>query len=267
MSKETFERFVQFAYTGDYSIPSPVSRTRVTTPKMAGTDVSPLLSRQGTSNGELEWEQTVKEDDKPLAVSIDPRDEFEFFRTPKKDKKKKKGISPWPEPEPVEELPSRREPYPEPRSPQLPTKLLALSYPLSAPRNNYEDSCEPAKSLEKGQSYSNVFLSHASLFLLADYHLIDSLKDLALFKLHKTLCGFDLDGENTVDIIDLARYAYSDEGRGSKKGVGSLRSLICQFMAEKALILSSDTGFAELLSEGGQLPVDLFKFTVQLIHS
>jgi hypothetical protein len=69
-----------------------------------------------------------------------------------------------------------------------------------------------------------------------------------LFKLHKTLCGFELDADNAADIVDLARYAYSDEGRGLEEGVRSLRSLVCQFMAEHALVLASDAAFAELLN-------------------
>jgi hypothetical protein len=49
-----------------------------------------------------------------------------------------------------------------------------------------------------------------------------------LFKLYKTLCVFQLDDENTEDIIALARYAYSEEGGGGglDEGIGGLRSLV-----------------------------------------
>lgn len=125
---------------------------------------------------------------------------------------------------PAEEVNGQQEPYPALRPPQLPSKLSRLSYPLSAPRNSCEDSCEPAGTVESDQSYSNVLLSQASLFVLADYMLVDSLKDLIMFKLHKTLCGFQLDTDSTADIVDLARYACSDEARGFEEGVGRLRS-------------------------------------------
>lgn len=279
VSKETFGRFVQFAYTGDYSIPSPIRRTGVTAPEMAGTDTPNTLARLDASNGVQGLEEPAKENSRPLPASTYAdevlEDDWGFFSTKKSKKKSVKSTRAHSEPnfapdtveEIGQEIASRREPYPTPRSPQLPTKLDLLSYPLSAPRNNYENKCEPSGRFKKGRSYANVFLSHATLFVLADYHLVDSLKDLSMFKLHKTLCVFELDGDNTVDIIDLARYAYSDEGRGSDEGVGRLRGLICQFMAENALILSSDAAFEELLSEGGQLTLDLFKFTVQLIRS
>ena len=63
------------------------------------------------------------------------------------------------------------------------------------------------------------------------------------------MCGFELDADNTADIVDLARYAYSDEGRGLDEGDGGFRSLVCQFMAENALVLASNSAFAELLQQ------------------
>jgi len=78
-----------------------------------------------------------------------------------------------------------------PWSSQLPTAdFQSLQYPLITVRNRYENTCEPDKSFLTKRSYSNVFLAHASLYVLGDYQLIDSLKRLALYKLHKTLCKF-----------------------------------------------------------------------------
>jgi hypothetical protein len=245
VSKDTFKRFVQFAYTGDYSIPSPVHRGRLT-PEETGGDAPASSVGQGSSN-----------------ATYGSEIEFEWTPKSKKDRKKKQKWFVEDETEPAGDVTCRREPYPAPLSPQVPSKLSGLTYPLSAPRNSYEDSCEPAGTVEKGRSYSNVLLSHASLFVLADCKLVDSLKDLALFKLRKTLCGFELYADNTGDIVGLARYAYSDEGQGLEEGVGRLRSLVCQFMAEHALVLASNAAFAKLLSEGGQMAVDLFRFTVQ----
>jgi len=137
---------------------------------------------------------------------------------------------------------------------------------LLAPRDSYVDTCEPAESFEADRSYSNVFRAHASLFILGDYWLIDSLKSLALYKLHKTLCTFQLNGENTKDITNLARHAYSEEGRGFEEGIGELRSLVCQYMAIHAVELSMDAAFMHLLGEGGQFVQDFFKFELQRIH-
>ena len=79
----------------------------------------------------------------------------------------------------------------------------------------------------------NVLLCHASLYVLGNIRLIDSLKTLVLHKLHKTMSAFQLDSHNAEDIVDLARYAYSEEARVDE-GIGGLRGLVYQYMAEKS---------------------------------
>ena len=108
-----------------------------------------------------------------------------------------------------------------------------------------------------------MFLAHASLYVLGDLWLIDALKVLALYKLHKTLCVFQLDDENIDDIVDLARYAYTEEAKGLEEGIGGLRGMVCQYMALHAVLLSLHAGFTELLAEGGQFVKDFFKFVIQ----
>jgi hypothetical protein len=61
-----------------------------------------------------------------------------------------------------------------------------------------------------------MFLSYASLYVLGDFWLIDVLKALAVYKLHKALCVFELDDKNVIDIVNLARYVYKEEGGGSE---------------------------------------------------
>ena len=176
-----------------------------------------------------------------------------------------------PEPEPQPESSSlfraKRYKYPSPSSPPSPRLFAAnfhsLQYPLLAPRNIHDHTCEPVEHFEPDRSYANVFLAHASLYVLGDFWLIDSLKALALYKLHKTLCIFQLDGKNIEDIVDLARYAYTDEGKGLEEGIGRLRAMVCQYMALNAAVLSPYAGFTDLLAEGGQFVKDFFKFVLQ----
>jgi hypothetical protein len=148
----------------------------------------------------------------------------------------------------------------------LTANFQSLSYPLLASRDSYEGTCEPSTDFEKEHSYSNVFLSHASLYVLGDVQLVDKLKALALFKLHKTLCTFELDKKNIGDITDLARYAYSGEDKELNEGIGGLRGLVCQYMAIHAQELCDDARFMDLLAGGGQIVKDFFKFQLQRIH-
>lgn len=109
-------------------------------------------------------------------------------------------------------------------------------------------------------TYTEVFLSYTLLYTLEDFQFIDSLKDLALFKLHKTLYVFQLNDGNAEDIIALVRYVYSEEGGGGwlDEGIRGLRSFVCQYMATNAVVLSFIDGFMDLLGDGGQLVKDFF---------
>ena len=287
VGKETFERLVQFAYTGDYSIPKPTTVARNTPAPRAPPSVSNGIRADGQAEGRNktvvidepdEGAYVVEESDPIVAENASS---WGPLGTSKKGKNKKgKGAIPrifdWSlspdapgrvvEP-PSPPIPSRRERYRVPPSPKLlAADFQSLSISLLAPRNIHLSTCEPDNNFEAGKSYSNVFLAHASLFVLGDYWLIDTLKALALHKLHKTLCIFDLDDRNVEDVIALARYAYSEEGKGLEEGIGELRGLVCQYMAANAVELSLISGFMELLEEGGQFVKDLFKFVLQGTH-
>lgn len=288
VSKETFERFTQFAYTGDYSIPKMEKRNRLAMQKkIAWSDFS-SDSHQKLKKGLAEAKkETIDEPelanewDDNLTRSVEPEPAVLSFLTIKKDKKKKaKSTSLEPfslfessalptnvDPEMETNLITKRDKYSERHSRVHSDDFQRLNFPLLAPRNNHIETCEPAEQFDPDQSYKEAFLSHASLYILGDLQLIDSLKALALFKLHKTLCVFQLDDENAEDIVALARFAYSEEGGGGglNEGIGDLRSLVCQYMATNAVVLSFNEGFMDLLGDGGQLVKDFFKYEVQRI--
>lgn len=302
VSKETFERFSQFAYTGDYSIPQTRERNTTVTPPYSPLPNGPNGTHKGGSIHESIGTSTIETHDGSSPVfEKEQRRESVFEKTDdesktplsKKQKKKKKAkaATKEPVPEPIESEPTEVHPtepemppeenIPEPPSAPLPEEdespeqqvshvlvadFQSLEYPLIASRNNYDGTCEPSMDFEKDHSYSNVFLSHAALYALGDVQLVDSLKALALFKLHKTLCAFQLDDVNSRDIVDLARYAYSEDGRGYDQGIGGLRNLVCQYMAIHAVELAGDPHFMNLLADGGQIVKDFFKFQLQRVH-
>lgn len=286
VSKETFERFAQFAYTGDYSIPKTEKRKRTAEKKKeAVTNISTLYAFNGIRRGDraeniVEQYHGLMEptyEDVPPVPELIPGDEpetemsYDAWRSlALKNNKKKKGktkvVCEFALDYPSESvLFTKRDKYPGHRSPVYSADFHSLSFPLLAPRNHYEKTCDPVEEFDRDQDYSNVFLSHASLYVLGDFRLIDSLKALALFKLHKTLCSFQLDEEHARDIVDLARYAYSEEGGGdaSDKEFGGLRGLVCHYMATNAVVLSRSEEFMEFLDNGGQFVKDFFKFEVQ----
>lgn len=304
VSKDTFERFSQFAYTGDYSIPKTEKRNTegvLTPPSSPAATVSSITrgrmgsissTTQGRNGSEEKIAQPLFDNELGHEPVVDKpaEDDGTIPNQPplvKKGRKKgrKKNLEaptipdpvvaepPPPEPEPeqvpeAQELaelePTETEPTlvePEQNGeqpdPEAKVDFPALSFPLRAKeRDNYHGTCEPSADFEKDHSYSKVFLSHASLYVLGDRQTIDSLKALSLFKLHKTLVTFQLDSENIGDITDLARYTYSKD---RNEGVEGLRGLVSQYMGIHAMDLYKDTKFMNLLAEGGQIVKDFFR--------
>ena len=330
VGKDTFERFVQYAYTGDYSIPKTQKRcmaipTKVNSihKKTNGVDkheksengVAPHSSSPSAPNGfdgirerldSLGSDETPDIRDGSISEKLD--DEGTILNQPtlptKKHKKraaraaalekaaKEAALKSEKEAPPEPELPAeQKKPHleeqqttepqqaspeselislDEPEKPSSEPHILtadfhSLSYGLFASRDNYEGTCEPSMDFEKDHSYSNVLLSHAALYALGDKELVDNLKALALFKLHKTLCTFELDKDNIGDITDLARYAYSAKDNGAEEGTGGLRGLVCQYMAIHAKELSTDAKFMNLLVGGGQIVQDFIKLQLQMV--
>ena len=150
--------------------------------------------------------------------------------------------------------------------PPEPSDFASLSFPLLAPRDNHKDGCEPSEAFDLERIYSNVFLAHAKLWALADIHSIDTLKALALHKLHKTLSVFETRSENAGDVIELVRYAYTKGCGGSRPEEevgGGLRELVAQYMAFNSRELSRSAEFTQLLGEGGLFVQDFFRIVME----
>ncbi|OBT83442.1 hypothetical protein VE02_07872 [Pseudogymnoascus sp. 03VT05] len=267
VSKGTFERLAQFAYTGDYTVPKPLRRRAV-------VDVQEAVENE-PSSGTLNGYQAAEEADKPLAddapaeeapaEEAPPEDDLDGWGNPifgkKVKKEKKKGQQPWPH-HAMAAFEGGFNPAPGPE----PTSFAALSYPLLAPRDNHKYGCEPSAKCNPEGDYSAVLLSHAKLWALADIHDIGALKALALYKLHKTLCVFRIKEGNAGDLIHLIRYAYSDY-TGGQEGGGqvddTLKGLVAQYMASNSPALSHDRKFMELLREGGLFVEDFLRLVMQ----
>lgn len=268
--KKTFERFVQFAYTGDYSIPS-------TTKLHKDVKVNGHM-KEGTTmfgNGEDIYNDASSDVPPPF---INGLNEISFSAPSKKDKKKKDkkktkvsmdeevALVPEPTPEPEQwepEVPieeSSLELPPPPRAPDF----YSLDHKPLAPRNNYDDTCEPASVFDADRSYSSVLLAHAALYSLGDLWSIDSLKALALYKLYRTLCVFKLDEEHTQDIVDLARYVNTKAVNGVDEEKGGITRVVGQYMSHYKFELAASEDFMDLLGEGGKLVKDFFRIDLQM---
>jgi hypothetical protein len=245
VNKQTFKLFVQFAYLGDYSVLQTQERpATVDVPESISSTVASEPAVGDTTIGRPAREPS------PDVIQVERVSKKENLV---RDQLRIMGTTEIPEPQPAEfrEVTLRKDA----------AKFDNLSYPY-----NYEKGCEPSLDFHSGHSYSELLLSHASLHILGNYYLIDSLKALTLYKLHKTLCILKLDDGTINDVIDLARHIYCEGGSGFDDEIGGLRSLVCQYMATNVIVLASHEGFAALLEEGGPFVVVFFKFLVLLVQ-
>lgn len=68
----------------------------------------------------------------------------------------------------------------------------------------------PRKNTEGCEDYTEVFLCHAKLYVVADTYDIPSLKQLSLHRLHATLKEFTLYPSRMNDIATLAKYVFEN---------------------------------------------------------
>ena len=117
----------------------------------------------------------------------------------------------------------------------------------------------PRRNHHVAEDYTNVFLSHARVYVFADQYDIQGLKSSALKELHLALAHYTLYPERTGDIIALIRYIYSNTGE-SVFGVEDLRSVLKEYMSCEMDTLMKDSAFKELMFEdGGALLGDFMK--------
>ncbi|KAF2632641.1 hypothetical protein BU25DRAFT_417253 [Macroventuria anomochaeta] len=114
------------------------------------------------------------------------------------------------------------------------------------------------------QNFAPVFLAHARLYTLADMHMVKPLKDLALYKLHRTLVGFELYPERLGDVVEIARYAYEHgEDRSEDGKIDALRDMVVNYVACEVKVLGKHTEFRNLMDGGGEFAGDFWDIVSQ----
>ena len=125
--------------------------------------------------------------------------------------------------------------------------------------------CPPRPNQAPNEDYTEVFLSHARVYVFAEEYDIQSLKALALDELHGTLQNFDLHAERTGDIIALLRYVYTNTGESADE-VEDMRTVLKHYVGFEMDILMKDNDFGDLMIEdGGALLRDFMKMVEQRI--
>ncbi|EME77597.1 uncharacterized protein MYCFIDRAFT_72577 [Pseudocercospora fijiensis CIRAD86] len=241
VDEATFARVTEFMYTGDYS----------------AADFSLILDAAGInetgSAGPTEVQATEQVDSTVNADFQDPADSGFDDPIPSQDdgwgghysrKKKKRRNAPAPYMDPVVK-PAENTTTRKSRAWQV---FTSRPSPIQSSRK-LQPSCEPRPNKEPCEEYTDVFLSHAKLYVFADTYDIAGLRALSLHKLHKTLACFTLYDQRVEDVAVLFQYTYNNtaEREGT---LDPLRKLVVSYVCchiEKILVC--DTFRATLKGE------------------
>ena len=108
----------------------------------------------------------------------------------------------------------------------------------------------PRSNQDSEEDYTDVFLSHAQLYVFAEKYDIQPLKYLALEELHATLAIYTLYPLRTGDITALLRYVYRNTGQ-SNGGEEELRQMLTVYIGCEMDTLMDDEDFRDLMIEDG----------------
>ena len=112
--------------------------------------------------------------------------------------------------------------------------------------------------------YTQVFLSHARIYVFAERYDIKVLKMLALKKLHEALVVYRLFPERIGDITALLKYDYANTGL-LKGSIENMKEMLTHYMACETETLLSTKKFKGLLKEDGTLLNDFLQMVEKRI--
>lgn len=231
---DDFVRFLEYAYRGDYTVPSWA------------------LDESAQVASDAEEAPAVDEEPPPP-----PEADGDLLGPP----------PPEPEPEPVLEgeasswgTPSKKKGKKKREKLTLRMRFQRRSYLTDgAPHALLTEGFQPKSNAAANQDFAPVFLAHARLYTFAEMRLILPLKELALHKLHKTLLEFQLYHQRVGDVVELAQYAYDHGPARSDSGIlNDLRQLVVEYMACEVDVIGKHDDFRILMEGGGEFVSDFW---------
>ncbi|KAL9621053.1 MAG: hypothetical protein Q9160_004438 [Pyrenula sp. 1 TL-2023] len=255
---DTFVRFCEFAYTGNYEVPKPEEiATRAVEHSGAGEGADEGIndakaSRETVDMAEVNikpqqvmaWGQPIDNYDADY-VELEPDGEiYRSFGTKSKKKGKKRTervASPI--------VSSQRE-----RLWDVFRQGLGTSTP---PSLSHEDQ-------GAWNDYTKVFLAHARLCQFADERLIDPLAELTARKLRAVLATAEIYPQQLNAVVSLLEYVYAKDGRTSKV----MRDMVANYAACILEYFKDHEGFRALLKDKDKADFsqDLVKYTIMRLE-
>jgi hypothetical protein len=236
VDEDTFSLFCEFAYTGDYHPPPfEVKMSEHDEIVPLGRDPSGKKKGKGKKSSSREvstlWGYNVPGPETDYAASVVEEAVAEVS---------------------IEYQPSKRA--------TVRKSFEERAYSVVQSRELMVDSCKPIANSDPNQNFLPVFLGHAKLYVLAEKYGVGPLKALALQKLHQTLLTFTLYGKIIPDIIELIRFAYSDENTMDREDdPDELRGLVLHYVVSEIDTIAEKSEFYGLIEEGGAFVRDFWR--------
>ncbi|KAI1334984.1 hypothetical protein F5Y15DRAFT_399206 [Xylariaceae sp. FL0016] len=226
VDEASFVQFCEFAYTGSYQNLQPICNEAEAEAEAVEDEPGPDPPMDENIEGNVYQEETK-----------DFHNNWNGMVSRKKKKCKKS-------------LRLEKEEFWPPSPGSLWQRFESLSYTVSpAPTEP-----DPKIDLLRDWYFDNVFLSHARMYVLADYYDIDKLAKLSLQKLHSilALARSPSNSFSASDIIPVLEYCFTSTV--NKGGVqDELRALLVRYVACRVEGLWEDDAFQDVLERFGEL--------------
>lgn len=129
-----------------------------------------------------------------------------------------------------------------------------------------EGSTAALESVQTSDTPTTKLCVHAALYLFADKYLVEPLKNLCLHKLHRDLIRLDLDQhvDEVVSLLSLLEDNTSEDLDANSGGDKTLRGLCLAYAIAMRQELAKHDSFKQMIAAGGDLMV---QFTSALISA
>lgn len=116
----------------------------------------------------------------------------------------------------------------------------------------------PRSNRAPHEDYTEVFLSHARLYVFAEKYDIQPLKKLSLQKLQHTLAIYTLWPERVEDILTLLKYVYANTAE-SIDGIEDIRTMLAHYIGGEMDVLIRDGEIRDLMLDDAEMLGDFLK--------
>ncbi|KAJ5915590.1 hypothetical protein N7466_011523 [Penicillium verhagenii] len=273
VDEDTFTRLCEFAYLRDYTPPTArlidgsytPPTARLITGSSPSTKAKKAARKKKKSRSDFNWNWAVR----PAEPEAEP-EPTEYPREAEPEMPPLEAEPEMPMPPPGSE-PDVSPPEVACDDPEIPYKERSVwtrqlcgtfEQSLVVPSSHPTDSnyaFKPPQNTGSWEDFTPVFLEQARLYVLADKYGIDSLCELVLSKLHRTLASFKLYDTGVSGVIELVRFVYMNTRPSYGENIDAMRNFVTRYVVSVLGQIGENAYFRELLEDGGPFVNDFWK--------